>query len=73
MGLYDDCPCKGCVAPKRHDLCHSTCEDKKAWDESRKSLFKKVRKERIKDYQATSFLVESQQKVARRLRMNKWR
>jgi hypothetical protein len=27
----NDCPCKGCVAPKRHSGCHSVCEEYIAW------------------------------------------
>ena len=26
------CPCKDCVAPKRHSGCHSTCKEYKEWD-----------------------------------------
>ena len=24
-------PCWGCVAPKRHEACHDTCEEYKKW------------------------------------------
>lgn len=26
------CPCKGCVAPKRHSGCHATCVDYTEWN-----------------------------------------
>lgn len=28
----DDCPCMGCVPPKRHATCHATCEEYRTWE-----------------------------------------
>lgn len=25
------CPCKDCVAPKRHEACHDSCPEYKEW------------------------------------------
>lgn len=29
--MGNDCPCKGCVAPKRHVGCHGTCKGYTDW------------------------------------------
>lgn len=34
--MNNDCPCKDCVAPKRHSGCHSTCGEYIKWDKARK-------------------------------------
>lgn len=26
-----DCPCNGCVPPKRHEACHDHCKEFKEW------------------------------------------
>ncbi len=28
-----DCPCNGCVPPKRNETCHATCKDYPKWRE----------------------------------------
>ena len=73
MGLYSDCPCKDCVPPKRHELCHSTCPDKKAWDEKKKAAIDAIKAEKDRHIEATGFIVDSQLRVARRLKLNKWK
>lgn len=73
MGLYDDCPCKYCVPPKRHPGCHGHCKDEDKWNEKKKTAQDAIRTEQKRNEQATSFLVESQMRVARRLKLNKWR
>lgn len=73
MGMYDDCPCKYCVKPKRHPGCHGHCKEKDEWDDTIKAAKDAIRTEQKRNEQATSFLVESQMKVAKRLKLNKWR
>ena len=44
-----DCPCLGCVPPKRHEACHDSCEAYKDWvrpivqDRERRVIFNQVR------------------------------
>lgn len=71
--FYRTCPCKNCVAPKRHPGCHSTCQFKLAWDEKKDQLMKKIQEEKKKDHEATGFLVDSQMKVVKRLKLDKWK
>ena len=73
MGLYDDCPCKHCVKPKRHPGCHGHYKEKDEWDDTIKTAKDAIRTEQKRDEQATSFLVASQMRVAKRLKLNKWR
>lgn len=75
MGLYDDCPCNGCEKPKRHIGCHSHCPDKAKWDKKTKATKDAILTEQKRNEQATSFLVESQLRVAKRLKINnrRWR
>lgn len=37
-----DCPCNGCVPPRRHPHCHSTCPDYPKWSELRAQRNAKV-------------------------------
>lgn len=39
-------PCKGCVAPKRHIGCHSTCKERKEWREWYDGVLEKERMEK---------------------------
>ena len=73
MGMYDDCPCRYCVPPKRHLGCHGHCKEKDDWDDTRKAARDAIKTEQERHNQATGFLVESQMKVAKRLKLNKWR
>lgn len=40
------CPCKGCVAPKRHAACHSHCQEYIDWDTERQQELAKIREAR---------------------------
>ena len=73
MGLYDECPCKHCVKPKRHPGYHGHCKEKDEWDDTIKAAKDAIRTEQKRDEQATSFLVASQMRVAKRLKLNKGR
>ena len=37
------CPCKGCVAPKRHSGCHVVCPEYKEWNDERQQELAKIR------------------------------
>lgn len=41
------CPCNGCVAPKRHIHCHSTCSEYTGWKaaEDKRKADERKRKE----------------------------
>jgi hypothetical protein len=41
------CPCNGCVPPKRHLHCHSTCKEHKDWQDWKRQV--KENRERILD------------------------
>ena len=73
MGLYDDCPCKDCVPPKRHPGCHRNCKEKDEWNDTVKAAKDAIITEQKRHDQATGFLVESQFRVAKRLKLNRWR
>ncbi|MBO7727832.1 MAG: hypothetical protein J6S50_04865 [Oscillospiraceae bacterium] len=51
MGMYDNCPCRECVAPKRHPGCHGSCPDKAEWDktfgEAKAAIRQEVRRGQI--------------------------
>lgn len=40
------CPCKDCVAPKRHCGCHTTCKEYKDWDILHKQELEAIRQAR---------------------------
>ena len=48
-----ECPCKGCIPPKRSSICHSSCKAyldwKKELDEQNRVINEKLRYERIAD------------------------
>jgi hypothetical protein len=37
------CPCKDCVAPKRHPGCHSACKDYIDWNAEHQQKLTKIR------------------------------
>jgi hypothetical protein len=39
----EDCPCKYCVAPKRHPGCHADCDEYKKWDIKHQQELVKIR------------------------------
>lgn len=43
------CPCKDCVAPKRHQGCHAECGEYRDWNAERQEDLERVRK--IKYYE----------------------
>lgn len=65
MQKYFNC-CHGCVPPKRHPGCHSTCPDgiadKQAWEEERK----KISAERHKEADYLGYRHESRDRRRRR-------
>ena len=73
MGMNDDRPCRGCVEPKRHPGCHADCPDDLAWVEAHKTRFDAMKEEHDKHYEAMSFIVRSQLRTAKRLRLNRWK
>lgn len=42
----DNCPCKGCVPPKRNAECHSNCKDFKIWDQEHRQKLESIRKDK---------------------------
>ena len=73
MGMNDDRPCRGCVPPKRHPGCHADCPEDLAWVKEHKECFEAAKAERNKHIEATGFIVDSQLRTAKRLRLNKWK
>jgi hypothetical protein len=49
--MNEDCPCNGCVPPKRKRACHGSCPEYKTWDsekrEKKAEYMKMVREEKI--------------------------
>jgi hypothetical protein len=37
-----DCPCKGCVPPKRHEACHDTCQEYKEMKRNTAEINRKI-------------------------------
>jgi len=40
------CPCRYCVAPKRHPGCHAECPEYKEWDAEHQQHLEEVRKKK---------------------------
>lgn len=49
----EDCPCNGCVPPKRHSGCHPVCPDYLKWEAKHKAKLAKLREAQHHEY-ATS-------------------
>ena len=65
MGIYSDCPCRGCETPKRHELCHSHCPEKLAWDEKHRDIKQKIFEEKSRDYVANKYTIDSVRRIAK--------
>ena len=57
--MVKQCPCKGCVPPKRNEMCHSTCNEYKEWKDftdKRKEELKSIKESenRIRDFKRNS-------------------
>lgn len=46
----ENCPCRPCVAPKRHPGCHGTCPEYKEWNESHQQDKIKIQDVRHMEY-----------------------
>lgn len=44
--MSKECPCKGCVPPKRNPTCHSGCPDYKEWRAEKDNENEKIKKAR---------------------------
>lgn len=44
-----ECPCKGCVPPRRNGICHDICEDYKKWREHKDIENKRIEEKRFLD------------------------
>ena len=44
-----ECPCRYCVAPKRHQGCHTTCKEWEEWKSSEEVRNQKIREMRAQD------------------------
>ena len=55
MGMYDKCPCKGCVPPERGPGCHSTCGKYREWQEKVADAKEKIEKEKRDRHYINSF------------------
>ena len=71
MGLYDDNPCKGCVAPKRHLGCHATCKEHADWKAVKQDAYDIINRERKRDSLVLGLIVDSQRRVDKRLKIKK--
>lgn len=68
MGMYDNCPCRGCVAPKRQPGCHGECPEKAAWDGKVSEAKEAIRKEKARSGTALGFISDSVHKTEREMR-----
>lgn len=46
MRYAKECPCRHCVAPKRHSGCHAKCPDYTEWNEEHQKELEAFRKAR---------------------------
>lgn len=44
------CPCKGCVPPKRHSTCHSTCPDYISWSAEQQAHREEIYQAKRRDF-----------------------
>ena len=64
--MRNDCPCNGCVPPKRTVTCHSTCKEYKIW-----AMIQKLKqREEYKDRVVTMQIIEMRN--SRTERQNKY-
>lgn len=47
--ILSSCPCRYCVAPRRHPGCHAICKDYKEWNTLHKQELDRIRKAREED------------------------
>ena len=73
----NECPCKECVAPKRHIACHGTCVDYITFNEERLKVKREKRKNKNQDAMIDSYVIEQSNKYQHRKpheqRNTKWR
>ena len=46
FGNNSDCPCNGCVPPKRNETCHPTCEEYLKWRKKQDAKNAEIYRER---------------------------
>lgn len=51
-----DCPCRGCVPPKRNPSCHTSCKEYKDWKES-------LPKHNDDNYEIKSYIADKARKL----------
>lgn len=67
MGMFDNNPCMGCE--KRHQGCHSDCEDGKAWKAQYEENKKLYADQRRKHKLASDFLKDGRIKRQRKIHL----
>lgn len=68
--MNESCPCNGCVAPKRHAGCHSTCPDYAKWNTEHQQELDKIRaiKAAENDYAGACLQIRLKKKRRRNVR-----
>ena len=59
------CPCKGCVAPKRHSGCHSHCPEYIEWNIEHQQDLEKARAIQKEEQDYDSTLLRNRRKKRR--------
>lgn len=67
MGMYDKCPCRYCVPPKRHLGCHGDCLEKKQWDQDLSEIKKTIYEDKERHQQSMNVLINSAQQGKKRI------
>lgn len=70
MMLDNVCPCRDCVAPKRHAGCHGHCEEYKTWDNARKQELDKIRSAKNAESDYTYMCVQRHARAIKRSHKN---
>ena len=72
-----ECPCKDCVAPKRHPACHGTCSEFYKYNEERLGIKRAKRNAKKQDDMIDSYVIEQSNKYQHRKpheqNKSKWR
>jgi hypothetical protein len=65
ISVYE-CPCKDCVAPKRHSGCHSVCPEYRDWNTLHQQEVSKVREARAMTSDFDAIMVQKSIKRMKR-------
>lgn len=64
--MKNNCPCDGCVPPKRHTHCHEKCPDHDKWRKKEDEKASMIRKKKQEEGVLTGYHVQVIEKLRKR-------